>query len=77
MKEWMDCFWTDQGILVAHMKVERKPTLVKVMVGEWLHRYRQLAHVLPPHNTSNNPPTSRISEGRPDLSSDEGETDDE
>ena len=81
----MDCWWADSGLLVAQMRLHSRPMLVKSMLDEWLHRYRQLAHGRQTANQQNNQsnatsrlsPTSLINKHHHELSSDEGETDDE
>lgn len=66
LQQWLDCGVTDRGLLVARMKVEKRPLLVRQMMDEWLDRYRRLAHLM---QTRQSRPTSAVS-------SDE-ETDDE
>ena len=67
LREWMDCCVTDSGLLVAHMKIPKRPLLVRQMMDEWLDRYRRLATLMQPGHSPHSAPT---------LSS-EGETDDE
>lgn len=65
MREWLDCCVTDSGLLVAQMKIPKRPLLVRQMMDEWLDRYRRLATLM-----QSGPHTSQT------ISS-EGETDDE
>jgi len=62
----MDCCVTDGGLLVAQMKLRKRPLLVKQMLDEWLDRYRRLAHMV----------QSRAAHSSQGMSSD-GDTDDE
>lgn len=43
LREWLDCYVTKGGLLVALQRRGRQPMAVKQMVDEWLDRYRQLA----------------------------------
>lgn len=62
LREWMDCYVTKGGLLVALQRRGRRPAAVKQMVDEWLDRYRQLAaaqaspasnqHTISAHNFS-------------------------
>lgn len=67
LQQWLDCAVTDNGLLVARMKIDKRPLLVRQMMDEWLDRYRRLAHLM--QNRQASRPTST-------LSSDD-ETDDE
>ncbi|XP_076468727.1 ubiquitin thioesterase ZRANB1-like [Babylonia areolata] len=42
LQEWIDCFRTKGGLLVAVQRRGRQPVAVKQMLEEWLDRYRQL-----------------------------------
>ena len=67
LQQWLDCAVTDSGLLVARMKIDKRPLTVRQMMDEWLDRYRRLAHLMQTRQASR--PTST-------LSSDE-DTDDE
>ena len=43
LREWVDCFETKGGLLVALQRRGRQPVSVKQMLEEWLDRYRQLS----------------------------------
>ena len=38
LHEWLDCCLTDSGVLVAKMKVNKRPLLVRQMLDEWSDR---------------------------------------
>ena len=60
LREWIDCFETKGGLLVALQQRGRQRVAVKQMLDEWLDRYRQLevphmepsSHAIPTHSFS-------------------------
>lgn len=62
LQEWIECFRTKSGLLVAVQRRGRQPVVVKQMLEEWLDRYRQhpatqedpppLQHSICPHEFS-------------------------
>ncbi|XP_074642844.1 ubiquitin thioesterase zranb1-A-like [Tubulanus polymorphus] len=63
MHEWMDCCQTTGGLLVAQMKVGKKPGLVRQMIDEWLDFYRRLSHVVNNSQSSAAPVHTLSSDG--------------
>lgn len=42
LQSWLDCCFTNSGILVAKQKVTPRPALVGQMIDEWLGRYHEM-----------------------------------
>ncbi len=42
LQTWLDCCFTDNGILVAKQKVTPRPALVGQMIDDWLNRFREM-----------------------------------
>jgi len=54
LRKWLDCCVTESGILVAQVKIYKRPLLVRQMVDEWLNYYRNLAQIIHTNKTSHN-----------------------
>ncbi|KAK7110925.1 ubiquitin thioesterase Zranb1-like [Littorina saxatilis] len=70
LRDWIDCYETKGGLLVALQRRGRQPVIVKQMLDEWLERYRQAAA------TEVDPPSRQHSIPTHDFSSD-GDSDQE
>eukprot|EP00794_Sanderia_malayensis_P005119 gene5119-5768_t len=42
LQTWLDCCFTDNGILVAKQKMTPRPALVGQMIDNWLNRFREM-----------------------------------
>ncbi|XP_039291537.1 ubiquitin thioesterase trabid [Nilaparvata lugens] len=45
LRQWMDVCLTDNGLLVAKQRLNKRPLLVAQMLEEWLNHYRRLAQM--------------------------------
>lgn len=76
LSDWLDCCFTEGGLLVAKQRLTKPPLLVRQMVDEWLQRYRSLAQMVQSASAAVVPgPRTSPSPGE-GLSSDD-DTDDE
>lgn len=46
LHDWLDCLYTEGGLLVAKQRLTKAPILLRQMMDEWLQRYRGLAQMV-------------------------------
>ena len=45
LRQWLDVWDTENGLVVAQQKIIKPPLIVAQMTEEWLNHYRKLANV--------------------------------
>ena len=75
LHEWLECCVTNNGILVCKQRLSKPPLLVRQMVDEWLHWYRNLAQVVQSATAVSD--SSRVNRSNTGALSSDEDTDDE